>query len=67
MFLGLRKIKGVQISHFYKKYNEDVMDIFKKPIHEMMKRGLLTVNDGYLLLTNRGKLLGNEVFQAFLL
>ncbi|MCJ8006888.1 radical SAM family heme chaperone HemW [Lederbergia wuyishanensis] len=67
MFLGLRKIKGVQISHFYKKYNEDVMEIFKKPIHEMMNRGLLTVNDGYLLLTNRGKLLGNEVFQAFLL
>jgi len=32
-----------------------------------MNRGLLTVNDGYLLLTNRGKLLGNEVFQAFLL
>src|SRR5690606_2315656 len=67
MFLGLRKIKGVQLSHFQQKFNEKMMDVFKEPIHEMMDRGLLTMNDDFLYLTNRGKLLGNEVFQAFLL
>ncbi|MBS4217093.1 oxygen-independent coproporphyrinogen III oxidase [Bacillus sp. FJAT-49711] len=67
MFLGLRKIEGVQISLFQKKYNENVMDIFKTPISEMMDRGLLTKSEDFLYLTNRGKLLGNEVFQAFLL
>ncbi|MBS4194741.1 radical SAM family heme chaperone HemW [Lederbergia citri] len=67
MFLGLRKIKGVQLSHFHQKYNENMMDVFKEPIHEMMNRGLLTMNNDFLYLTNRGKLLGNEVFQAFLL
>ncbi|MBS4199728.1 oxygen-independent coproporphyrinogen III oxidase [Bacillus sp. FJAT-49732] len=67
MFLGLRKINGVQISLFHQKYNENVMDVFKEPIHEMIERGLLTRNDDFLFLTNRGKLLGNEVFQAFLL
>ncbi|MCR2820454.1 radical SAM family heme chaperone HemW [Lederbergia panacisoli] len=67
MFLGLRKMRGVQISLFQKKYDENVMEIFKEPIDEMIDRGLLTKNDDFLYLTNKGKLLGNEVFQAFLL
>lgn len=66
MFLGLRKVKGVSESHFKEKFQENVMDIFKNPIEDNLKKGLLERKDGHIRLTRQGKFLGNEVFQAFL-
>ncbi|RJS59746.1 radical SAM family heme chaperone HemW [Bacillus sp. PK3_68] len=68
MFLGLRKIAGVSVSHFENKFGISPFSLFKKPIEEMIGRELLVVEDNeFLRLTAQGKLLGNEVFQAFLL
>ncbi|MBM7649981.1 oxygen-independent coproporphyrinogen-3 oxidase [Bacillus ectoiniformans] len=68
MFLGLRKMRGVSAAGFEKKYDLPLFELFKEPIAGMSSRGLLKVEDGeWLQLTEAGKLLGNEVFQAFLL
>lgn len=68
MFLGLRKMSGVSASHFQKKFGLSPFDLFKQPIEEMVERQLLVVENGETIhLTEQGKLLGNEVFQAFLL
>ncbi|MBS4209055.1 radical SAM family heme chaperone HemW [Bacillus sp. FJAT-50079] len=67
MFLGLRKTNGVQISHFYEKFHENLFDVFQAPIDEMTNRGLLMIEDDHVRLTTEGRFLGNEVFQAFLL
>ena len=40
--------------------------IFAKPIEQQVEKGLLTIDEGFVRLTQQGKLLGNEVFQAFL-
>ncbi len=66
MFLGLRKTKGVSIEHFSKKFGESPLVLFKDEISQLVGRKLLNVSDGYISLTNRGRFLGNEVFQAFL-
>lgn len=68
MFLGLRKTAGVSAVRFEEKFGRSPQSLFGKPIAEMTARGLLTADkDGSIRLTAQGKLLGNEVFQAFLL
>ena len=41
-------------------------EIFAKSIEQQVENGLLVIQGDYVRLTKQGKLLGNEVFQAFL-
>ncbi|MGE8078205.1 radical SAM family heme chaperone HemW [Peribacillus loiseleuriae] len=66
MFLGLRKAEGVSYTKFFDKFHVEMTDIFAKPLEKHIGNGLLEEKDGFVRLTNRGKLLGNEVFQEFL-
>jgi coproporphyrinogen III oxidase-like Fe-S oxidoreductase len=66
MFLGLRKTEGVCKKAFEKKYACSMDDVFGKQIEEQKQNGLLEETNDYIRLTHRGKLLGNEVFQAFI-
>jgi putative oxygen-independent coproporphyrinogen III oxidase len=66
MFLGLRKTEGVSKETFAQKYHRTIHDVFGKQIAEQKQGGLLEETDSHIRLTHRGKLLGNEVFQAFI-
>lgn len=66
IFLGLRKNQGVSISKFKEKFGEDLEVLFGKEIRELQKQSLIHVENGYVKLTNKGRFLGNEVFQSFL-
>lgn len=66
MFLGLRKTEGVSFARFKERYRVEMREIFAKSLEQQVERGLLKIEDDYVRLTKQGKLLGNEVFQAFL-
>lgn len=66
MFLGLRKMEGVSKQTFMQRFNKDLFEVFGKQIKSLVERGLLKETDKFLSLTNKGKLLGNEVFQEFI-
>jgi len=66
MFLGLRKTAGVSIPHFIEKFAEDPLQLFEKEIVELQAKQWLEVGKNHIFLTKKGRLLGNEVFQAFL-
>nr|WP_108669592.1 radical SAM family heme chaperone HemW [Peribacillus acanthi] len=66
MFLGLRKIDGVSIEGFCQKFDKSPIEIFEKPIYELKAKELIKVDKYFISLTHKGKLLGNEVFQAFI-
>ncbi|MCA1031813.1 radical SAM family heme chaperone HemW [Bacillus timonensis] len=66
LFLGLRKTEGVSITKFEEKFNRNIYDVFSKQINEQIEKELLEKQNNFLKLTRKGKLLGNEVFQAFL-
>ncbi len=65
MFLGLRKSSGVNCKHFEEKFNQSIEALFHKELNELKDKQLITQEDGAILLTRKGKLLGNEVFQKF--
>ncbi|OES44318.1 radical SAM family heme chaperone HemW [Domibacillus iocasae] len=67
MFLGLRKMEGVSISSFERKYNENPLCLFHEAVEEMTGRKLLEIKEDFIRLTHSGKFLGNEVFQSFLI
>ncbi|PGM57864.1 radical SAM family heme chaperone HemW [Bacillus sp. AFS053548] len=67
MFLGLRKMKGVSEKKFQEKFGSNFNEVFPNVIEKLMKDGLVEMYGVFLRLTHKGKLLGNEVFQAFLL
>lgn len=67
MFLGLRMNKGVSREKFYLKFNVSIDKVFGYTIDSLKTKELLKEQDGYISLTERGKVIGNEVFEAFLL
>ncbi|PRR93247.1 MULTISPECIES: radical SAM family heme chaperone HemW [unclassified Bacillus (in: firmicutes)] len=66
MFLGLRKIEGVKSADFQAKYGAAPEALFSTVLEELEEKGLIVKDDIGICLTRKGKLLGNEVFQAFL-
>ena len=67
MFLGLRIVKGVNKEIFYERFSVKLEEKFGSQIQKLVKQGLLVNDDESLFLTHKGKLLGNEVFQEFLI
>lgn len=66
MFLGLRKTRGVSVPHFMEKFAVDPQQLFEQEIAELTNKQWLKVEKSHIFLTKKGRLLGNEVFQAFL-
>jgi oxygen-independent coproporphyrinogen III oxidase len=66
MMLGLRLIKGVDRSMFTKNFGKDPLLIYKDAIERMVRIDLLEIADRYIRLTEKGLLLGNEVFAEFI-
>ncbi|MEH7414072.1 radical SAM family heme chaperone HemW [Neobacillus drentensis] len=66
MFLGLRKTEGVSIAHFYEKFALDPLKLFAKELADLSAKQWIEVQNDNIYLTKKGRLLGNEVFQAFL-
>ncbi|SFL65960.1 radical SAM family heme chaperone HemW [Salibacterium qingdaonense] len=67
MFMGLRMKEGVSAHRFYRKFNCSYYDIYPEALQELTEEGLLYDSGSALQLTEKGRLLGNEVFARFLL
>jgi oxygen-independent coproporphyrinogen III oxidase len=66
-FLGLRLNRGIDLDGLRREFTAHAIDIFEPAIHECMEQGLLEKQGAHLRLTNRGRLLSNEVFARFLI
>lgn len=67
MFLGLRKIDGVSRRRFREKFQQDVLDVYKKQIEELMERELIVVSNDAVKLAKNALFIGNIAFEQFLL
>ncbi|MGD6818164.1 radical SAM family heme chaperone HemW [Metabacillus sp. 113a] len=66
LFLGLRKTEGVSKKGFSQKFGKPLEKVFRSPIDEQKRKGLLEEDDQCIRLSVNGRLLGNEVFQSFI-
>jgi oxygen-independent coproporphyrinogen III oxidase len=66
-FLGLRLNRGVDLCELTARFGEETFENMCAAITECETNGLLQVNGSFIRLTQRGRLLSNEVFQAFIM
>ena len=67
LMMGLRLDTGVVSDEFTARFGESPSSIYGDVIDELTSVGLLDGADGCLRLTDRGRILGNEVFARFFL
>ncbi|MFF5993661.1 radical SAM family heme chaperone HemW [Lysinibacillus sp. KU-BSD001] len=67
MFLGLRKTEGIVADVFEAKFNETIAATYRKVMEKLVGEGLLESDELGIRLTRKGRFVGNEVFQQFLL
>ena len=65
-FLGLRLNRGVNLPQVAITFGKDAVENLRPTIAELVADGLLLQESDRIRLTPRGRLLSNEVFQAFL-
>lgn len=65
-FLGLRLNRGVDLHDMAERFGLPALEDLQPAIAELVGNGLLERGEDRIWLTARGRLLSNEVFQAFL-
>ena len=64
--LGLRLCDGLSLDGIHVRFGVDLLEYYQQPVAEMVKAGLLERIGRRLRLTQRGRLLSNEVFWRLL-
>ena len=67
MFLGMRLLDGVDLSYLQAKYNVNIYELYQPQLDKLKGLGYVSLDSGVLKLTQKGLLMANEVFAAFLL
>ena len=65
LMMGLRLDTGIESERFTARFGESPGEAYGEVIDELGDDGLLETADGRVILTPRGRLLGNEVFSRF--
>jgi oxygen-independent coproporphyrinogen-3 oxidase len=66
VILGLRLSDGIRVDDVSRRFGKNILTFYRPRIQEMEDCGLLELAGDNLRLTNRGRLLSNEVFWRFL-
>lgn len=67
MFLGLRMNQGVSFDTFRKRFEKELTDVYGVKMAPHIANGLLETTATGVRLTRKGRFVGNEIFQDFLL
>lgn len=65
MFLGLRMCEGVSLAGFFQNFGVELPEIYGSVLDDLQKKGLLRIEGDRAALSERGRMLGNVVFSAF--
>ena len=66
MMLGLRLAEGVSKRGFADRFGRDIASVYGEHIEELAGVGLVSDDGAWVRLTDKGRLLGNQVFLRFL-
>lgn len=65
-FLGLRLNRGIDLSAMAEEDGIEAIEKYRSALMELESDGLLELDEGYMRLTERGRLLSNTVFEKFI-
>ncbi|MCD3217124.1 oxygen-independent coproporphyrinogen III oxidase [Clostridium botulinum C] len=67
IFMGLRKIKGISIEEFHKRFKKSIYELYSDVIAKHKSNGLIIEYNGYLFLSDKGVEVSNYIMSDFLL
>lgn len=67
MFLGFRKMEGIDVNEFRKRFGMDIESVYENEIRQNIEKGLLVRRGSNLLLTELGLDVCNTVMSDFIL
>jgi oxygen-independent coproporphyrinogen-3 oxidase len=65
-FLGLRLNRGIDLAEIEKEFGENAVRSYSEAVTELVEAGLVERDGMVVRLTDRGRLLSNEVFERFI-
>lgn len=66
IFMGLRLTDGISLTGFNNRFAVDFLKLYQLEIEDCLSKGLIEIKDKHIRLSEKGLLLGNEVFMKFL-
>ena len=66
VFMGLRMNSGINRIDFKNRFGVEFCDKYKKQVEDLVERGLLSVDDENIKLTQKGREISNSVFLEIL-
>ena len=66
MILGLRMIEGIDVKKFQTKFNKNPIEVYRKQLDKLIKKGLIEFNDKNIKLTKKGIDFANVVWEEFI-
>ncbi|ADL12143.1 radical SAM family heme chaperone HemW [Acetohalobium arabaticum] len=67
MILGLRLKEGISTLEFEERFGESVHNIYNEELKKLNKQGLIEINSQQIALTEKGRVLANDVLAEFIL
>ncbi|NMA58269.1 radical SAM family heme chaperone HemW [Clostridium cochlearium] len=67
MFMGLRKINGVNIDEFYKRFHKNIYEVYGDVIMKYVNNGLIIEDQGNIFLSPTGIEISNSIMCDFIL
>ena len=67
MMLGMRLSDGMAKSEFKRRFGISMSDVYGQEITKLVSTGLVEDDGDRIRLTRHGKLLGNNVFESFII
>lgn len=67
MFLGLRKVAGINKNNFKEKFGKSLDEQYGHVLSKHVASGSMVSNEDSVALTRKGRFIGNEIFQSFLM
>jgi oxygen-independent coproporphyrinogen-3 oxidase len=67
MFMGLRKLEGINEAEFKKRFNKDIGSVYGEVIKKFINNKLLLRSEGNIYLSSEGVQLSNQVMCEFIL
>lgn len=65
IMMGLRLSRGIYQQEFIHRFGNTLQDIYPEIMNELVENKLIQVNSVSVKLTDKGRMLGNEVFSKF--
>ena len=66
VFMGLRMNSGIDREDFKNRFGVEFCDKYKKQVEDLVERGLLSVDEENIKLTQKGREISNSVFLEIL-